>query len=186
MHGRSAVSQSALAALPRKQSVTTLASALALNSAQPLVFMRFQPAWTYINGVREFVSFFCETTFGRQEVADRAQVIIQETLENAVKYSDTSARSELELEIRAEDGKIEFSVTSLPDPAHVESLKAELTGLNAQEPEQAYMSAFLRASNEPEASARLGLARIRYEGGVELSLQEQAAGRIRLTAIGTL
>ena len=56
----------------------------------PLVFMRFRPAWAYIDGIREFGRFFCQTTFGTQELADRACVVIQETLENAVKYSSIS------------------------------------------------------------------------------------------------
>ena len=68
----------------------------------PLVFMRFRPAWAYIDGIREFGRFFCETTFGTQELADRACVVIQETLENAVKYSSNSADSELELSIQSD------------------------------------------------------------------------------------
>jgi hypothetical protein len=39
---------------------------------------------------------------------------------------------------------------------------------------------------EPDQSSRLGLARIRYEGGVELSMMEQEGGRIRVTATGKL
>ncbi|HKQ70240.1 MAG TPA: hypothetical protein VJT73_12915 [Polyangiaceae bacterium] len=151
----------------------------------PLVFIRFRPAWAYIDGVREFGRFFCETTFGTPQLAERARVVIQETLENAVKYS-TSAESELELLIRSDGDEIEFQVSSLPDPEHIKSLKAELSGIHSLDPEQAYYSAFLRASNEPGASARLGLARIRYEGKVELSIEEEENGRIRVTATGKL
>ena len=67
------------------------------SSKEPLVFMRFRPAWAYIEGIREFGRFFCETTFGTTDVAERARVVIQETLENAVKYSTTGEDSELEL-----------------------------------------------------------------------------------------
>jgi len=152
----------------------------------PLVFMRFRPAWAYIDGIREFGRFFCETTFGTQELADRACVVIQETLENAVKYSSNSADSELELSIQSDGANIEFSISSLPDAAHLSSLREELSGIQTLDPEQAYLAAFIRASNEPEASARLGLARIRYEGGVELSMKEESGGRIRITATGKL
>jgi hypothetical protein len=152
----------------------------------PLVFMRFRPAWAYIDGIREFGRFFCQTTFGTQELADRACVVIQETLENAVKYSSNSADSELELSIQSDGSNIEFSVSSLPDASHLSSLREELTGIQTLDPEQAYLAAFIRASNEPEASARLGLARIRYEGGVELSMKEESGGRIRITATGKL
>ncbi len=143
-------------------------------------------AWAYIDGIREFGRFFCQTTFGTQELADRACVVIQETLENAVKYSTNSADSELELTIESDGLSIEFSVSSKPDVSHLSSLREELNGLQTLDPEQAYLAAFIRASNEPEASARLGLARVRYEGGVELSMKEEGGGRIRITARGKL
>ena len=157
-----------------------------VEKTPPLVFMRFRPAWAYIEGIREFGRFFCATTFGTTDLADRAQGVLQETLENAIKYSAKNANSELELLIRADGGNIEFSVSSMPDAAHLKSLKAELAGIQSLDPEQAYLAAFLRASEEPDASARLGLARIRYEGGVELEIKDEDGGRIRVTATGKL
>jgi hypothetical protein len=151
-----------------------------------MVFMRFRPAWGYIDGIREFGRFFCETTFGTPELAERARVVIQEALENAVKYSTNAPDSELEFLIQSDGTNIEISVSSMPDAAHVQRLKAELSELRSLDPEQAYLAAFLRASKEPHESGRLGLARIRYEGGVELSMQEQDGGRIRVTATGKL
>jgi hypothetical protein len=155
-------------------------------NARPLVLMRFRPAWAYIDGIREFGRFFCETTFGTPELAERARVIIQETLENAVKYSTDTPDSELELMIRAQGGRIEFSVSSTPDPTHMVTLKDELASIEKLGPEEAYAAAFMRAASEPEAASRIGLARIRYEGNVELSLTEEPGGRIRLTAAGSL
>ena len=156
----------------------------AATSPHPLVFMRFRPAWAYIDGIREFARFFCETTFGTPELAERARLVIQETLENAVKYSTNAPDSELELSIESDGRKIEFSITSLPDAAHAKSLREELSGIHALDPEKAYLAAFKRASDDPDASPRLGLARIRYEGGVELSLKEVENGRLRVTATG--
>jgi hypothetical protein len=156
------------------------------SEARPIVFMRFRPAWAYIDGIREFGRFFCATTFGTPELAERARLVIQEALENAVKYSTDSAESELELLIQSDGNNIEISVSSMPDVKHVERLKAELSDIHSLAPEQAYLAAFLRAAEEPDQSSRLGLARIRYEGGVELSMQEQEGGRIRVTATGKL
>jgi hypothetical protein len=153
---------------------------------RPLVFMRFRPAWAYIDGVREFGRFFCETTFGTAAIAERVRVVIHEALENAVKYSNDSVESELELFIESDGETITISVSSLPDATHYARLKAELAQLHQLDPEQAYRAAFVRASNEPGEASRLGLARIRYEGGVELSMQEQEGGRIRVTATGKL
>ena len=160
-------------------------SQLSSDASGALVLMRFRPAWAYIDGIREFGRFFCKTTFGTEELAERACVIIQETLENAVKYSSNSADSELELKIQAEGERIVFSVSSLPDPAHAARLRSELSGLHSLDAEKAYLAAFQRASDEPDAAARLGpRARIRYEGNVELSLKEEGGGRIRITRRG--
>lgn len=151
---------------------------------RPLVFMRFRPAWAYIDGIREFGRFFCATTFGAPEVAERARVVIHEALENAVKYSTDSPDSELELLIQSNGQTIEIAVSSMPDATHVARLRSELSDIHSLGPEEAYVAAFLRAASEPDESSRLGLARIRYEGGVEISLQEQEGGRIRVTATG--
>jgi hypothetical protein len=156
------------------------------TSQRPLVLMRFRPVWTYIDGVREFCRFFCQTTFKTTDLAERASVVIQETLENAVKYSTEGDDAELELRIQNHGEQIEFSVSSLPDPRHLSTLREELSSIAGQTPEEAYVAAFLRAATEPDASSRLGLARIRHEGRAELSLEEEPGGRIRITATGTL
>lgn len=152
----------------------------------PDVFMRFRPSWAFIDGVREFGRFFCEATFGTKELAERARVVLQETLENAIKYSAGGPASELELEITARGDHIEFAISSVPAAEHLHSLKQELALLGASDSKQAYLAAIRRAANPSEPSSRLGLARVRYEGGVELSMEEELGGRIRLTAVGKL
>ncbi len=152
----------------------------------PLVFMRFRPAWAYIDGIREFGRFFCRTTFSDEALAERARVVIQETLENAVKYSTPGPEAELELSIVSQGEHIEISVSSLPDPAHLHTLKEEIAWINATDAEQAYVTAFERAATAADGGSRLGLARIRYEGNVELSVAEQKDGRIRISARGRL
>lgn len=153
-------------------------------SNEPLVFLRFRPAWAYIDGVREFCRFFCQATYKQDELAERARLVLQETLENAIKYSTPGALSELELEVHAEPQRFAIAITSRPDPHHLQNLKTELEHLTLLDPEAAYVAAFVRAASEPEASARLGLARMRYEGRFELLLDEQADGRVRITAVG--
>ncbi len=152
---------------------------------QPLVFLRFRPAWAYIEGVREFGRFFCHTTFNQAELAERAQMVIQEILENAVKYSDGEF-SELEIRIGSEDGQLKIAIGSRPDPQHLEELRSELESLKSLTPEEAYFAAFTRAANDTSERARLGLARMRYEGQFELHLAEEDDGRVCVTAVGSL
>jgi hypothetical protein len=151
---------------------------------QPLIYLRFRPAWTYIEGVREFCRFFCAATYKQEDLAERVRVVLQETLENAVKYSTPDQQSELVLEVQAEPDSFRIAVTSRPDPRHLQTLKNELSHLRMLDPEAAYLQAFVRAANEPQASSRLGLARMRYEARFELHLDEQSDGRVCITATG--
>jgi hypothetical protein len=149
---------------------------------EPAVLVRFRPAWVYIDGIREFGRFFCSATFNEPGIAERAQVMIQETLENAVKYSDRATLSDLELFMSMDGKQLQVSVCSSPSPEHLTTLKREMEQLLAQDPEQAYLAAFERAAQDPGASAKLGLARLRYECHAELSVAEEEDGRIRVTA----
>jgi len=148
--------------------------------------MRFRPAWAYIDGIREFGRFFCQETFQEAEVAERACMVLQETLENAVKYSSRAAEDELELSIGSNGNEIEISIVSTPAEPHLNSLREELEMLYSRSAEDAYLAAFERASEDPDASARLGLARVRYEGGVDLRMEQIDTARIRVTASGTI
>ena len=96
--------------------------------------MRFRPAWAYIDGIREFGRFFCKQTFSSEELVEQACIVIQETLENAVKYSTNSPDSELEMKIETRSEQIEFSVASLLDPVYIDTLCGELVGLHGIDP----------------------------------------------------
>jgi hypothetical protein len=54
------------------------------------------------------------------------------------------------------------------------------------DPEAAFIAAFARAAREPNAPARLGLARMRYESQFELQISEEGEGNVRVTAVGRL
>jgi len=157
-----------------------------VDSSKPLVYIRFRPAWTYIDGIREFGRFFCEETFQESDVAERACMVLQETLENAVKYSRPSNDNELELSISSDGANLTISVVSAPAKEHLYTLRDELRLLYSRPAEEAYLAAFERASDDPQASARLGLARVRYEGGVDLTVEEEGTDRIRVTASGII
>ena len=59
-----------------EEPLTPMAASAPSQRARPMVFMRFRPAWAYIDGIREFGRFFCETTFGTSALAQRACVVI--------------------------------------------------------------------------------------------------------------
>jgi hypothetical protein len=153
---------------------------------EPLVFVRVRPAWTCIDSLREFCGSLCEATFRSKSLADRARLVIHETLENAVKYSTSDAHNQLDLTIWTDGETIEISVGSRPDPEHLSRFRAELSKLYAVDAKQAYLAAFRRAAAAPGQTSKLGLARIRYEAEVDLTVVEEEGGRIRVTASGRL
>ena len=151
-----------------------------------LVSLSFRPIYAYIDGVRELGRFFCEKTFKQPELVERAQVVLQETLENAIKYSSLDKDTELELEIASDGAELKISTLSHPDPVHLQSLREEIEMLRKFDPEAAFIAAFARAAREPGTTAKLGLARMRYESQFELRVQEEPGGAVRVTAVGKL
>lgn len=153
-----------------------------------LVFMRFRPMWAYITGTREFCRFFCATTFDQPDVAERVQLVIQELLENAVKYSSDSATCDVELAITELGSKeIEIAVSNFGSPNALVKLSAELARIALLSPEEAYVSAVQRAATLPDgSSAEMGLARVRFEGRVDIESSQTTDGRIRVTCRGPI
>ncbi|MGC4070608.1 MAG: hypothetical protein QM784_39250 [Polyangiaceae bacterium] len=102
---------------------------------------------------KELGAFLFQTTFGAREVTERAQLIIQEALENAVKYSQSGPKSELEVSISSSGNDIEITVGSKPTPEDLVSLRAELNWICASEPQTAYIEAFRRTAEDPDGVA---------------------------------
>jgi hypothetical protein len=150
------------------------------------MYMRCRAAWTYIDGIRRFGQFFSEHAFVDLGAPERASMILQEILENAIKYSVRTDDAEIDMSLSFESDFFVVTVGSMPSPSHLEVLREELTLLNAQTPEDAYVAAFARAASNESAGSRLGLARVRLEGKADLSLEELADGRIVVTAKGLL
>ncbi len=149
------------------------------------VSISFRPVWAYIDGVREFGRFFCETTFQRPEIADRARVALQETLESAVAHSGHAAGL-LTLEISCDASELRISTISSADPEQLRLLLQEVEMLRAFDPEAGLLAAFARAAREPESAPRLGLARLRYECRFDVYVSAEGDGRVRLTAVGKI
>lgn len=152
-----------------------------------LVFMRFRPMWAYIEGTREFCRFFCATTFATPDVAERVQLVVQELLENAVKYSAEST-CDVEIELREEAGRaFEICVRNYASPDSAARLNEELERIAGLTPDAAYLTAVQRTATLPEGtSARLGLARICLEGRVRLAASNLPDGRVQIRCQGDL
>ena len=151
-----------------------------------LVSVKLRPLWAYIDGVREFGRFFCDRTFTQPGVAERARLVLQETLENAVKYASPSEDNRLELEIASDGSELQISTLSQADPKHLRALREEIDMQRRFNPEAAFLAAFARAAYEPDAPSGLGFARMRFESRFDVQISEEGGGNVRVTAIGAL
>jgi hypothetical protein len=150
----------------------------------PLFDIRFAPAWSYLDGIRDFIGFFFTTGFDAT-LAGRLQLVAHELLENAIKYSLDEA-STVELSISRCGERMEVSVANdCPENARAR-LVEELAELARQSPDAGYRMAVSRAGSAPTHTSRLGLARIRFEAGFELTAQQDTASRVRLVATGKI
>ena len=148
--------------------------------------MRFRPRVAYIDGIRDFCSFFCRTTFPDSTVAVRVQLVIQEMLENAIKYSAVEKGCDVELEVRLEpeNQQLVIVVLNYATAEAVNILRDEIATISKMEPEEAYFFSMQRAKRGAVGVNRMGIARMRCDGQVDLSVSLTDDGRIRVEARG--
>lgn len=155
--------------------------------SQETIAMRFRPTWGYIDGIREFCGQFCATSNGDDGFVQRVQLVVQELLENAVKYSNEQPAADVEFELALAENRNDFTITALNygTAEMVEVLQAEIATMAAMEPQQAYTFALRRAVRSGKNCNRLGIARMRCDGQVELSATTMQDGRVLVQARGS-
>ncbi len=104
-----------------------------------------------------------------------------ELLENAVKYSANS-ETYMYVTVNHESSKVSVKVSNNASPEAIHSLKNVFDRINKGEPLEAYVSQMKEAATRSDGKSQLGLVRIRYEAGAELSLEIQDNKRISITA----
>ncbi|HRI63904.1 MAG TPA: ATP-binding protein [Polyangium sp.] len=154
---------------------------------QETIAMRFRPTWGYIDGIRHFCGQFCTTAGTDGEFADRVQLVVQELLENAVKYSNERLAADVEFELSLAENGPDFTIAAMNHGSAemVEILQQEIATVTAMDPQQAYNFALRRAVRGGNKTNRLGIARMRCDGQVELSATTTHDGRVRVQARGT-
>jgi anti-sigma regulatory factor (Ser/Thr protein kinase) len=155
--------------------------------SQETIAMKFRPTWGYIDGIREFCGQFCTTAASDSAFTERVQVVVQELLENAVKYSNERRVADVEFELSLAENRNDFTITTTNHGSAemAEILQAEIAMMATMEPQQAYTFALCRAVRSGQVATRLGIARMRCDGQVELSVTTTNDGRILVQARGS-
>ncbi len=132
------------------------------------------PGWEAIEPFRAAVLACVKAVFPQPALAPSIGLVTAELLENAVKFGrwqrDGGGVFALRMDGHSDRVEIEVSSPVVPGDENVERLRTELARIAAApSPEQAYTKAVRAvALGKP---AFLGLARVAYEGGCDLSAQ---------------
>ncbi len=149
-----------------------------------LLEMEFTPDWSFINDVRSFVETFCERGRVPIERASAVALTVHELLQNAIDYS-TDGRAKLRLLLDASAQSITLSVSSHGNPEKVEGLRQLMQRLEQEpDPLKLYL-ALMKETAKKKGGSGLGLARIRFEGGMDLKIEVEE-GVVRVTASSTM
>lgn len=101
----------------------------------------------------------------------RVAMAAHELLENAAKYaSDGKARLEVDVSPRDDDALVRVVVTNNASREHIDNLGACFAEMNAEADAMAHYFALMRRNAKNGSISRLGLARVRAEGEMEIAV----------------
>ncbi|MGE0788277.1 MAG: hypothetical protein AB7S26_21570 [Sandaracinaceae bacterium] len=143
--------------------------------------MRLQPEWDSIDPLRHYTLLHATQHFGKDTGA-RVALVAHELLENAVKYGMPGVDIQLEVRFPTSGHGFEVRVSNEAVASRGELLRRELERLMSMEAAPAYIDAIRRTRRLVTGSCGIGLARIRSEVGVELSVENEGA---RLTVVAS-
>jgi two-component sensor histidine kinase len=116
----------------------------------------------------------------------RVAMTAHELLENAAKYaSDGQARLEVHVIPRGDDAIVQVAVTNNATLEHINQLGICYAEMNAASDAMAHYFALMRRNAKPGTLSRLGLARVRAEGEMEIAVDVQGPV-VKVTASGVV
>lgn len=147
-----------------------------------VLFLRLEPTWVMVDHIRHLVEDFCARTFADASRQDQLALAAHELIQNAIAHT-TSPEIELELDLDRASDRVIVSVTNGARPDQIDVLRARLAQTLAHpDPLVAYVSAM---REDPHSRGGIGLARVRFEAGLDLSLEVHGE-RVTIHASGPL
>lgn len=151
---------------------------------RPIYLMiRMKPPWVFVDEIRRFVESFCLCACPGQCREGQVALAVHEMMQNAIPQS---GGEDVDLTLQVDPGanRIEVAVSNPCSQEQFLELRERVDRLNS-EPDA--LRSYLRAMAEAPASTRggLGLARIRFEAQLELSVIREGR-RVTVLARGPL
>ena len=150
------------------------------SEVKEYIELKFSPHWNYISAARGFLQNFLAISTSDQAKADRIAMSASELLENAVKYS-VDCETHMYVGVDHSSDTVTVRVTNKSTPEAIESLKENFEKINKGEPLEAYVSQMKEAATRSDGKSQLGLVRIRYEAGANLSLDINENHEVSIT-----
>jgi hypothetical protein len=132
--------------------------------------LSFGPRWKYIAVVRSFIQSFMAVSLQDTTRADNIAMAASELLENAVKYA-AGDDIKIAVSVLTTAENISISVSNQASTEAVETLKSLFQKIMKGDPLEAYMSQMREAAVRKDGKSQLGLARIRYETGLDMDVK---------------
>jgi hypothetical protein len=132
--------------------------------------LQLQPQPRMVSIVRRFVEESFEKMVGDRDAVHRVSLAVHELLENAAKYA-TGDQTGLTVRFEAEGPAASIKLTNQTTPEHIARLRACIESIQAADEPFVHYQNLMRKTFGIESQSGLGLARIRAEGDLNLSLE---------------
>jgi hypothetical protein len=148
-----------------------------------LLMLRMRPPWVFVDEIRRFVEGFCACASPGRNREAQVALAVHELMQNAIPQAG-GAEVDLSLQVDLQAGRIEISVSN---PCSEEAYQELLLRLGQINSEPDALRGYLKAMQETPTAHRggLGLARVRFEAQLELSVAREGQ-RVTILAHGPL
>jgi anti-sigma regulatory factor (Ser/Thr protein kinase) len=147
-----------------------------------ILFLRMQPTWVVIDDIRRFVSTFCLNVCPAAAREEQIALATHELVQNAIANAATPD-IEVKLEVDRSHERVVVSVSNLARADQIAVLRTRLDRTQAHpDALEGYVAAM---REDPESRGGIGLARIRFEAGLDLALEVDGE-RVTIHAAGPL
>jgi hypothetical protein len=136
--------------------------------------MRMKPPWVFIDELRRFTESFCECACPEDNREAQLALAVHELMQNAVPHCHDE-EVELRLDVDPPRDLVSVSVSNRCTDEEFKALSERIAHMNGEPDALAH---YLAKMHETPVSTRggLGLARIRFEAQLEVSVTREGAG----------
>jgi hypothetical protein len=147
------------------------------------LMLRMKPPWVLVDDIRRFVESFCSCACAGQIRESQVALAVHELMQNAIPQAGDED-VDLTLQVDPAADRVEVAVSNPCDEAAFLELRGRVERLNS-EPDA--LRSYLHAMSDVPAAHRggLGLARVRFEAQLELSVIREGR-RVTVLARGPL